>query len=79
MPPASLPVRVVKRFAGGLRFPVLFGITAAMFLADLAFPDVIPFIDEILLGLATVLLGAWKERGADGEADDDVETSGSGT
>lgn len=79
MSSASLPVRVVKRFAGGLRFPVLFGITAAVFLADLVFPDVIPFIDEILLGLATVLLGAWKERGASGEADDDVETSGSGT
>ena len=58
---------------------MLFGITAAVFLADLAFPDVIPFIDEILLGLATVLLGAWKERGANGEADDDVETSGPGT
>lgn len=78
MPPASLPVRVVKRFAGGLRFPVLFVITAAVFLADLAFPDVLPFVDEILLGLATVLLGAWKERGRNGEADDDVETSGSG-
>lgn len=58
---------------------MLFWITAAVFLADLVFPDVIPFIDEILLGLATVLLGAWKERGASGETDDDVETSASGT
>lgn len=80
MAPTSLPVRVVKRFAGRLRFPTLFFITAAVFGADLVFPDVIPFVDEILLGLATVLLGAWKERDGDsaGQSDDDVETTGSG-
>lgn len=45
-----------------LRFPVLFGITALVFLADMLLPDLIPFADEILLGLGTALLGYWKRK-----------------
>jgi hypothetical protein len=45
-----------------LRFPVLFVIAALLFLADLAFPDAIPFVDELLLGLGTALLGSWRRR-----------------
>lgn len=45
-----------------LRFPVLFVIAALLFLADLAFPDAIPFVDELLLGLGTALLGSWRHR-----------------
>ena len=41
-----------------LRFPQLFLITAALFLADLIVPDFIPFIDELLLGLLALLLGS---------------------
>ena len=59
---ANLPARVVERLAGRLRFPVLFLVTALAFGVDLVVPDAIPFIDEILLGLATVLLGTWKRR-----------------
>ena len=43
-------------WAEGLRFPKLAMITAALFVADLLIPDFIPFIDEILLGLGTLLL-----------------------
>ena len=32
-----------------LRFPVLFGITAVLFILDSFIPDAIPFVDEILL------------------------------
>ena len=80
MSPTSLPARVVKRFAGRLRFPILFFVTAAVFVADLLFPDAIPFVDEILLGLATVLFGSWKERSRAPEpgSGDDVETTGPG-
>jgi hypothetical protein len=46
----------------GLRFPFLFGIAAVLFVVDLFVPDVIPFADEILLGLGAALLGAWKEK-----------------
>lgn len=67
----------MRRFAGRLRFPILFVVTAGVFVADVVFPDLIPFVDEILLGLATVLLGTWKDRRGGGDADQDVETSGS--
>lgn len=52
---------VVARLAR-LRFPTLFGITAALFVADLVVPDVIPFFDEILLGVAAALLGSWRAK-----------------
>jgi hypothetical protein len=49
-------------FAGRLRFKWLFLITAALFLLTLVFPDPVPFADEILLGLATLVLAQWKRR-----------------
>ena len=45
-----------------LRFPALFAITAILFVLDFFIPDVIPFVDEILLGLGAALLGSWKKR-----------------
>lgn len=51
-------------FARRLRYPTLFKVTAALFLLTLVVPDPIPFVDEILLGLATLLLANWKGRGA---------------
>ncbi len=52
----------LERFAGRLRFPQLFAITLILFVVDLIVPDMIPFADEVLLGLATLLLGSWKKR-----------------
>ena len=52
----------LERFAGRLRFPQLFAITLILFVVDLIVPDVVPFADELLLGLATLLLGSWKKR-----------------
>jgi hypothetical protein len=45
-----------------LRFPKLLALAAVVFVVDLIFPDVIPFADEILLGLMTLLLGMLKKR-----------------
>jgi hypothetical protein len=45
-------------FAGKLRFRTLFLVTAALFAVDTVIPDPIPFIDEILLGLGTLLLAS---------------------
>ena len=45
-----------------LRYPVLFVITGALFLLNLVVPDVIPLVDEILLGLGTAALGSWRNR-----------------
>jgi hypothetical protein len=56
--------RLVTRFASGLRFPTLFKIVAALFVIDLIVPDLIPFYDEILLALGTLLLGSIKSRRA---------------
>lgn len=69
----SLPARIVERVAGRLRFPALFLVTAVLFVVNLLVPDPLPFVDEILLGLATLMLGAWKDR--DGDDDANVETS----
>lgn len=52
---------LVRRFASRLRFPQLFTVAAILFVIDLLIPDMIPFMDEILLGLLTVLLGMMRE------------------
>lgn len=49
-------------FAARLRFPTLFLVTAGLFVLDVLVPDFIPFADEILLGLGTLLLASWKNR-----------------
>lgn len=46
----------------GLRFPTLFVILLTVTLADLVVPDIIPFVDEIVLAALTALFGLWKER-----------------
>lgn len=51
---------LIQRFASRLRFPQLFFLVAGLFVFDLFFPDFIPAIDEILLGLLTLLLGNLK-------------------
>ena len=49
------------RYASNLRFPKLLAITSGLFVIDLLFPDVVPFIDEILLGLISLLLASLKK------------------
>ena len=49
------------RYASNLRFPKLLAITSGLFVIDLFFPDVVPFIDEILLGLISLLLASLKK------------------
>ena len=49
-------------FGARLRFPQLFAIAATLFFIDLLIPDLIPFIDEILLGLLTLLLGSMQSK-----------------
>ena len=46
---------------GKLSFPRLFLLTAVLFFLDLLIPDFVPFADEILLGLGTLLLARWKK------------------
>ena len=54
--------QLVTRFASGMRFPTLFKLCAGLFLVDLVIPDLVPFADEILLALLTLLVGAFRKR-----------------
>jgi len=54
--------RTLQRLARRLRFPWLFALTALLFGVDLVVPDALPLVDELLLGLTTLLLGSWRER-----------------
>ena len=58
-------------FLSKLSFPRLFLITAALFALDTVIPDFIPFADEILLGLGTLLLAGIRKR----KAPDVIDTS----
>ncbi len=49
-----------------LRYPTLFKVTAIAFAISILWPfDPIPLIDELVLGLSTLLLANWKRRGSD--------------
>jgi hypothetical protein len=47
-----------EQLARKLPVPYLAAITSAIFVADLLVPDLIPFADELLLALLTLLFGA---------------------
>ena len=53
---------LITRFAAGLRYPTLFKIVGALFVIDFFVPDMIPFVDEILLAFGTLLLGSLRSR-----------------
>lgn len=62
--PAQGPfLEAVRRFASGLRYPQLFFLALSLFVVDLVIPDLIPMVDEVLLGLLALLFSRLKERG----------------
>ena len=58
----TTPGAFVERAASRLKFPQAFALLLALFVFDFFIPDFVPFVDEILLGLATVVFGLWRER-----------------
>ncbi len=50
------------RWLGRLSYPKLFLVAAALFMANLFIPDPLPFVDELLLGLGTLLISRRKRR-----------------
>ena len=56
---------LILAFLARLRFRALFIVVAIVFVADLLIPDLIPFVDEILLGATTLLLARWKRPKAE--------------
>jgi hypothetical protein len=59
--PSLIVAGLTERLAR-LRFPTLFLALAGIFLIDLAIPDFIPFVDELLLGVATLIVGSLTRR-----------------
>ena len=57
------------RWVARLSNPRLFLLAAGLFAADVVIPDFIPFADELLLGLGTLLLANWKNRKGSIEGD----------
>lgn len=65
--PSTLAQGLLGRFLGRLRFPQLFLLTAGLFVFDFFVPDLIPFLDELLLGLLAAMFALIKQkRGASG-------------
>ena len=64
---AQLIPQALRRYAARLRFPQLFALVGVLFVLDLFIPDLIPYFDELFLGLLTLLFGSWKEHSADKE------------
>jgi hypothetical protein len=60
--PRKMMQQEVVTYASKMRFPVLFFVTVGLFLVNVFLPDPIPFVDEILLGLGALLLGAIRQR-----------------
>lgn len=54
-------VENILRQLGQLRFRNLFVIAAALLLADIVIPDFVPFIDELLLGILTMMFWMWRK------------------
>lgn len=68
----SLLIGPFLNWARKLKYPTLFKIVGALFVLTLFTPDPIPLIDEILLGLTTLMLAKLKDR--DTVPDDDGRT-----
>jgi hypothetical protein len=60
---------IAGKLASRLRYPQLFLLALVLFILDLLVPDLIPFIDEILLGFAALLLGSWRQTQAEPASD----------
>ena len=53
---------ILLKWASGLRFPYLFVLTMALFVINLFVPDVIPMVDELVMGLVALMLGSLRKR-----------------
>lgn len=52
----------LSRYFESLRFPWLMLLAGGLFVVNVFVPDVLPFVDEILLALVAILLGRIKRK-----------------
>lgn len=64
MSPPS-PLSLLERFLPRLRWPWLVVVLAALLVADLLTPDPLPFLDEVVLAVLTMLAASWRRRDDD--------------
>lgn len=63
IPPAARQGAIQKLLTRlNLRFPTMFALLLVVTVVDFFVPDLIPFADELVLALLTVLFGLWKDR-----------------
>lgn len=67
------PLSPVLAFANRLRFRNLFILTLILFVFDMLVPDFLPLIDEIMLGLLSILFASWKNQRPPVEPDNVIE------
>ena len=48
--------------SSGMRFPKLFLLALVLFVVDLLIPDIVPFVDEVILGAVALGLGLLRRR-----------------
>jgi hypothetical protein len=60
--PASPLSNLIQRLIPGIRYPWLLVILGGLFAIDLVVPDPIPFVDEVMLAVLTVLAASWRNR-----------------
>jgi hypothetical protein len=60
--PRNPAIGPLMKYLSRLRFPHLFVVTVGLFILNIIVPDVIPFADEILLGLVALLLGSIRKK-----------------
>lgn len=60
--PKNVAINPLLKYLSRLRFPYLFVITLGLFILNIIVPDVIPFADEIILGLVALLLGSLRKK-----------------
>lgn len=70
------PIEMLLAYANRLRFRNLFLLTLTLFVTDLAIPDMIPLVDEIILGLLTILFSNWKKEKEVEQKSEDIEGGG---
>ena len=59
---------IIVRWASRLRFPYIFLLTAVLFIFNLFIPDVVPMVDELIMGLLTALLASLRKKPESEEA-----------
>ena len=65
-----LALALLGRYGARLRYPHLLLLAGAAFALDLVLPDGLPFLDEIVLGLMTLLFASWRKGRGDAREGD---------